>query len=298
MYSFEQLKVFIAVCETGSFSAAARSLKRAQSGVSQSIANLEISIDQDLFNRERNTPQLTESGKALLPIAKSIMHQQKHFDQKVEALTKDYEHDIAIAVDESLLGDQLLALFTPLSQQFPITHFEFISASSFKVEELVRQGRAQIGIVYGDGELKVDMDFFLLGHARFLTVASKEHELSKMNVVRDSDLKRYRQCVYRNTEKKELPFTYGISTNTWFTNNHQTLVEMVGQGIGWANIPESALKVALRQEKLVALPVAHERDGWLNSVGCFVSRSHQKGPVLTQIIALLEHQKYELCDWK
>ncbi|GAL17166.1 hypothetical protein JCM19235_5715 [Vibrio maritimus] len=35
MYSFEQLKVFVAVCEYGSFSAAARKLGRAQSGVSR-----------------------------------------------------------------------------------------------------------------------------------------------------------------------------------------------------------------------------------------------------------------------
>ncbi|EGU31198.1 transcriptional regulator, LysR family protein, partial [Vibrio ichthyoenteri ATCC 700023] len=32
MYSFEQLKIFVTVCECGSFSAAARKLSRAQSG--------------------------------------------------------------------------------------------------------------------------------------------------------------------------------------------------------------------------------------------------------------------------
>ena len=79
MYSFEQLKVFVTVCESGSFSAAARKLKRAQSGVSQSIANLEIAIDQELFNREKNIPVLTNTGKALLPVAdaQSILEQQK-----------------------------------------------------------------------------------------------------------------------------------------------------------------------------------------------------------------------------
>ena len=84
MYSFEQLKVFVTVCESGSFSAAARKLKRAQSGVSQSIANLEIAIDQELFNREKNIPVLTNTGKALLPVAKSILDQQKYFDQNLD----------------------------------------------------------------------------------------------------------------------------------------------------------------------------------------------------------------------
>ena len=57
MYSFEQLKIFVTVCECGSFSAAARKLKRAQSGVSQSVANLELAINQDLFTRDKNIPK-------------------------------------------------------------------------------------------------------------------------------------------------------------------------------------------------------------------------------------------------
>ena len=88
MYSLEQLKIFVTVCEAGSFSAAARQLKRAQSGVSQSIANLEIAIDKTLFNRDKNTPVLTKQGTALLPIAKSILHQQQNFDQKDESLAQ------------------------------------------------------------------------------------------------------------------------------------------------------------------------------------------------------------------
>ncbi|MGR5543219.1 LysR family transcriptional regulator, partial [Vibrio campbellii] len=78
MYSFEQLKIFVTVSEVGSFSAAARKLGRAQSGVSQSIANLEIALNKVLFNRGKNTPTLTNSGKALLPIAKSILNQQTY----------------------------------------------------------------------------------------------------------------------------------------------------------------------------------------------------------------------------
>ena len=41
MYSLEQLKIFVSVVETGSFSATGRKLNRAQSGISQAISNLE-----------------------------------------------------------------------------------------------------------------------------------------------------------------------------------------------------------------------------------------------------------------
>ncbi|MFA0441257.1 LysR family transcriptional regulator [Vibrio sp. 10N.286.49.C2] len=297
MYSFEQLKVFVTVCESGSFSAAARKLKRAQSGVSQAISNLEIAINQDLFNRDKNTPTLTTSGQALLPIARSILNQQTYFDQKAESLTKAYEHEVVIAVDESLISDDFFNILTPLAEQFPITHFEVITASTFDVESLVRSGKAQVGIVYSDGELKVDMDFFIVGHAKFLTIASPQHELAMLPIVQDSDLKRHRQCVHRSIQQKELWFSYGISSTFWYANTHQTLIDLVQQGIGWAVVPELLIKNQLQTKTLVSLPVAHEFNGWLTAVGCLVSRSHSSGPVLESVVERLKQHRFNEEHW-
>ncbi|ASP47232.1 LysR family transcriptional regulator [Cognaticolwellia beringensis] len=298
MYSFEQLKVFITVCEMGSFSAAARKLKRAQSGVSQAIANLEISINQELFNREKNTPVLTANGKTLLPIAKSIIHQQRYFDQKLESLSNKYENELVIAIDESLVSSDLLNIFTPLSEQFPITHIEIISTSTFEVEELVRTGKAQAGLIYADSELKVDMDFFLLGQARFLTICAPEHPLVALNTVEDNDLKRYRQCVHRCIKQRELWFSYAISTKVWYANTHKTLIDLVLQGTGWASVPEQLIKQYLDQGSLIALPVAHEYSGWLTPVGCLISRSHPTGPVLTSLIESLQEYHFSNDHWE
>lgn len=60
--------------------------KRAQSGVSQSVANLEVAINPKLFTRDKNIPRLTSNGQTLLPIAKSVLSQQQHFNQKIELL--------------------------------------------------------------------------------------------------------------------------------------------------------------------------------------------------------------------
>ncbi len=189
MYSFEQLKIFVTVCECGSFSAAARKLKRAQSGVSQSVANLEIAINQELFTREKNVPCLTDNGRALLPIAKSILSQQQHFDQKVESLENSIENELIIAIDECLVTQSILNVLSTMAEQFPITHFEVITTSTYDVEELVRNNKAHVGIIFADGELREDMDFFTLGQTRFLSVASSDHPLAELSLVRDSDLK-------------------------------------------------------------------------------------------------------------
>ncbi|WP_166372007.1 LysR family transcriptional regulator [Psychromonas sp. SA13A] len=288
MYSLEQLKIFVTICEEGSFSAAARQLKRAQSGVSQAISNLEIAINQELFSREKNIPSLTSQGKALLPIAKSILHQQQFFDQKVESLAKGAEHELVIAIDESVVNDELMTILSPLANQFPITDVEIIITSTFDVEELVRVGQAHIGIIYVDGELKTGMDFFTLGHARFLTIASPQHPLSALSSVTESDLQAHRQCVHRSAHKKELWFSYKISPTAWYANSHMALIELVKNNIGWAVVPELLAHQQINNGSVISLPVSHEFDGWLTVVGCLVSRRHASGPVLEKVVKTLK----------
>ena len=64
--SLEQLKILLAAAESGSFSAAARKLGKAQSVVSSAIANLEIDLGLALFDRSGRYPQLTEAGARMV----------------------------------------------------------------------------------------------------------------------------------------------------------------------------------------------------------------------------------------
>ena len=63
--SFDQLRVFLTVVETGSFAAAGRKLGQATSAISYTIANLELQLGVPLFDRDRTRkPTLTEAGAA------------------------------------------------------------------------------------------------------------------------------------------------------------------------------------------------------------------------------------------
>ena len=67
-----QLRTFIAAVDEGSFSAAGRKLRRAQSVVSQTLANLEAQLGVKLFDRSARYPRLTEEGRSLLADARSV----------------------------------------------------------------------------------------------------------------------------------------------------------------------------------------------------------------------------------
>jgi len=64
--SLDQIRVFLAVVDHGSFSAAAKTLRRAQSAVSYAILHLEDQLGVKLFQRTNQRPVMTEPGRALL----------------------------------------------------------------------------------------------------------------------------------------------------------------------------------------------------------------------------------------
>jgi regulatory helix-turn-helix LysR family protein len=65
--SLDQLSTFIAAVDEGSFSAAGRRLARAQSVISQAVANLEEQIGVKLVDCSALFPVLTDPGRALAP---------------------------------------------------------------------------------------------------------------------------------------------------------------------------------------------------------------------------------------
>jgi DNA-binding transcriptional LysR family regulator len=70
--SLDQIRTFIAAVDEGSFSAAGRRLGRAQSVVSQTLANLEGQLGVQLFERSGRYPVLTGEGRALLTDARAV----------------------------------------------------------------------------------------------------------------------------------------------------------------------------------------------------------------------------------
>lgn len=67
------LRTFVAICDTGSFTAAARQVGRTQSAVSLQVRRLEVSLGRPLFVRGAANVEPTEHGTVLLGHARAIL---------------------------------------------------------------------------------------------------------------------------------------------------------------------------------------------------------------------------------
>ncbi|SEN47333.1 DNA-binding transcriptional regulator, LysR family [Pseudomonas sp. ok272] len=73
MLSTRQLRYFVEIAETGSFSAAAERLFIAQSALSRQIKEMEAQLNTPLFERTARQPRLTAAGEAFYPRARSLL---------------------------------------------------------------------------------------------------------------------------------------------------------------------------------------------------------------------------------
>src|ERR1700716_1323446 len=96
--SLDQLRTFIAAADTGSFSAGARQLRRAQSVVSPTLANLESQLRVKLFDRSRRSPVLTKQGVALLAEARAVVGGMDLFKARAKGLSDGLEPELSIVV--------------------------------------------------------------------------------------------------------------------------------------------------------------------------------------------------------
>src|SRR5262245_47709232 len=96
--SLDQLRTFLAAAEEGSFSAAGRRLQRAQSVVSQTLANLENMLGVQLFDRSARLPVLTVEGRALVDRARAVIACVDEFHVFAEELSGGLEAELSLVV--------------------------------------------------------------------------------------------------------------------------------------------------------------------------------------------------------
>ena len=80
----EQLRIFLAVAEHGSFTAAAKALFVSHSTTSRAVAALERELGAPLFLRQGRSVTLAKAGETLKPEAERLLMMMEEIKQKIQ----------------------------------------------------------------------------------------------------------------------------------------------------------------------------------------------------------------------
>jgi DNA-binding transcriptional LysR family regulator len=175
--SLDQLRTFIAAADEGSFSAAGRRLRRAQSVVSQTLANLEGQLGVKLFDRSGHLPVLTDQGRALIADARAVACDIDLLKARAKSLAGGLEPELSVAVDVMFPDATFTAAVAAFQKEFPKTLLRFDIESSAVVEPVL-DGRCAIGVVGSWALAPPQLAHEPLLTVRALTVVSAQHPLA------------------------------------------------------------------------------------------------------------------------
>ncbi|GAC1039630.1 LysR family transcriptional regulator [Pseudomonas sp. No.117] len=273
----EALEAFVEAAAAGSFSAAARTLGKRQSSISESIARLEDELGVVLFDRQGRYPQLTAAGEQLLDQARAVLSAHDRLASRATQLAAGVEPRLTLVISDTYQPTRYEALLTELDQRYPDLEFECLIAEDADVLSLV-QGRADLGLLAAQPPYPAGIEAATLdGLVTFGLYVAADHPLAALPTVTPAELAPHRLLRLSTvTESSQqvchLPDTRG---RCWSAPDYLLLLDMAVQGFGWAELP-LWLVATFGQGRLVELAVP----GWPRRVAVDViwSRRQALGP--------------------
>jgi DNA-binding transcriptional LysR family regulator len=257
--TLDQLRVLVAVTETGSFSGAARRLGRVQSAVSQTIQSLESTLGMPLFDRSAKVPALNEAGKVILRDARHLLHGVDTLKARAESIASEVEPDLSIAVDVMFPNEVLIESLRGLREHFPLLPVNVYTEGLGAAEERLTTGAARIAI-YVPFNVSAEFEAEFLVDVPMVPVASPTHPLGGMEgPIGREELEQHTQLVLTDRSNVWKGITGGVvSPLIWRFADQTTRLEFLLAGMGWCNMPYHTVARLIAAERLKALDLAEQ----------------------------------------
>src|ERR1700710_1159022 len=166
----DQLRTFIAIVETGSFTKAADVVHKTQSAVSMQMKRLEERLGRPIFERDGRASRLTEDGERLLDYARRIIK------LNVEALAAFGDDELSghvrLGVPDDYADRYLPEIMARFSRAYPSVELSVICEPSVDLLERIDANEIDLAIVTNCESKRASETF---RRERLLWVTSNRH---------------------------------------------------------------------------------------------------------------------------
>lgn len=257
--TLDQLRIFIAVAETGSFSAAARRLSRVQSAVSQSMQGLEALLGTPVFDRSGKVPKLNEAGRAILADARRLVDGARALKAHAAEMAAGVEPELALAVDAIFPNALLMASLKALREAFHGLPVSVFTEGLGGPEQRLRDGLVRLALsAFATRASEQDLESEFLTRIPLIPVVAASHPLAQIaGAVTREQLEDETQLVLTDrTPISHNSFGGILSRKIWRFADMGARLEFLLEGFGWCNMPTHMVEGALRDGRLRRLDIA------------------------------------------
>src|SRR5882672_5301771 len=263
--SLDQLRTFIAAADAGSFSAGARRLRRAQSVVSQTLANLEAQLGVKLFDRSRRAPVLTKEGVALLAEARAVVSGMDGFKARAKGLSDGLEPELSVVVDVIFPLERLTGAVAAFQAEFPAVPLRLNVEALGAVLQPVIEGRCAFGVMGSLPTAPAELTREQLLSVGMAFVVSPTHPLASLKgPIPARALAQHRQLVLTDRSELSQEKVFGVfPATTWRLADLGAKHAFLRAGLGWGGMPVGMIKTDLAKGSLVKIRLEDFHDDML-----------------------------------
>jgi DNA-binding transcriptional LysR family regulator len=274
--------VLTTVVERGTFSAAAEEIGITQSGISQSIKQLEAVLGTRLLVRHRDGVTTTDLGRAALVDARAALQAIERLRQRCSAAKGLQSGHVRIGSVSSVAARLLPEPLAEFRRLYPGISVDLIEGTDSEVCEWVENKIVDLGL---SGETTPTLLPTVIAKDDFALVVGSKHILAKRRGVRLSDLKHEpflmstsgcEPAIRRLFKKAKIdpPIAFRVRDPAALTN-------LVGQGLGVTIMPRLAIPAGTRS--VVCLPIEPRQ---ARRIVALTQKSHSKMPAIDLLLAM------------
>lgn len=270
----DQLRTFIAIVETGSFTKAAEVVHKTQSAVSMQMKRLEERLGKPIFARDGRASKLTEDGDRLLDYARRIVK------LNIEALAAFDDKELAGRVRLGLPDDYadryLPEIMARFSHSYPAVELSVICEPSVDLLERIDANEIDLAIVTNCESKRASETF---RRERLLWVTSNRHSThmeERIPLALGRPSCSWRRIAIDRLEVVGRPFRVLYSSS-----NAGAVAAAVLAGLAVSVLPESGLRPGMR--------VLSSSDGFPDLPSCRIGLVRNAHETSALADALAEH---------
>lgn len=181
-----QLRYFIAVAESLSFSRAAEELHITVPPLSRQIRQLEEEFDVQLFVRNRRRVILTDAGRLFLREAKTLEGQMTHFTDCLREAKHGDAGTVRIGIG-LCLGERMSRAVVEHSKRFPLVEIQTTGIFSTLQNAALLEGKIDVGFLRPPVD-RVHLKSQPLFEERLVVLVNRANPIAKRKSVRVNDL--------------------------------------------------------------------------------------------------------------
>ena len=260
LWTIDQLRTFVEVVRTGSFTRAAEALSLSQPAVSVQIRALERSTGVQLLERRPRRLLLTEAGRILLRYARRVIRQETEFTAELTDLKSLHGGILRLGAGATPSIFTLAALFAEYYQRWPAVELRVQIGRTAELVSNVHKDALDLAIVSSDPG-REGLDCRPIYTERCVAIAATGHPLALRDSVDIAEIagqplvmlpaeSGFRRFLQESLQSHQIELSAAMELASL-----EAIKEVVRSGVLLSIVPETAARGESASTGLTVLPI-------------------------------------------